>query len=284
MKRLPLFLLLLALLPGLNLNADSLDVSKLQGLGDTRYQPFESEALGHPLHLYVRLPERAAGEENRRFPTVYILDGGINYPLLSAYYHYLRLGEELPEMILVGISYGNDTFEGGNYRSSDFTASAPDREWWGKAPLFQEVLEAELIPLVESAYPADPDQRIIFGQSLGGQFVLYSALTQPGLFQGYIASNPALHRNLEFFLDWRGDDAMPEPASRLFVSLAEHDDLRFREPAAKWAEAWRARTDRPWLLEIRLLEDQTHLSAAPAAFRQGLKWVLDSDSSDHQEL
>jgi predicted alpha/beta superfamily hydrolase len=275
MKKL-LFLALLVLLPGTGLNADSPDFSKLQGLGDTRYQLFESEALGHPLYLYVRVPEQLPENPNRTFPTVYLLDGGINFPLLSAYYHYLRLGEELPEMILVGISYGSDTFEEGNFRSSDFTAAAPDREWWGKAPLFQSVLKTELIPLIESFYPADPAQRILFGQSLGGQFVLYSALTDPALFQGRIASNPALHRNLDFFLAWQGAQPMPDPTSRLFVSVAEFDDMRFREPANEWLDFWISAETRPWLLETRILEDQTHLSAAPEAFRQGLKWIVGS--------
>lgn len=281
MKRLLLIFALLLLMPGASLSADSLDVSKLQGLGDTRYQRFESEQLGHPLHLYIRVPERREDNRDRLFPTVYLLDGGINFPLLSAYYHYLRLGEEVPEMILVGIAYGSDTFEGGNYRSSDFTAAAPDREWWGKAPLFQSVLKAELIPLIESSYPADPAKRVLFGQSLGGQFVLYSALTDPVLFHGRIASNPALHRNLGFFLSWQGTQPMPETNSRLFVSVAEFDDQRFREPANEWLDVWNSAETRPWLLETRILEDQTHLSAAPVAFRQGLKWIIGSGQTDN---
>ena len=86
------------------LPADSFDPSRLQGLGDTRYQSFESETLGHTLHIYVRVPESAAQNPGRRYPTVYLLDGGIQFPLLSSYYHYLRLGEELPELLLVGIN------------------------------------------------------------------------------------------------------------------------------------------------------------------------------------
>ena len=76
---------------------------------------------------------------------VYLLDGGVTFPLLSAYYHYLLIGEELPELILVGISYGSDRFAEGNYRASDFTAPADDREWWGGAPRFQAMLEGELL-------------------------------------------------------------------------------------------------------------------------------------------
>lgn len=253
---------------------DGFDEGRLQGLGDTRYHLFESETLGHPLHLYVRRPD--SGEEGP-FPVVYLLDGGINYPLLSAYYHYLRIGEELPELVLVGISYGSDRFEGGNFRSSDFTAPAADREWWGKAPVFQAVLADELMPFVESRYPADPGRRILFGHSLGGQFVLYNALTRPRLFQGLIASNPALHRNLDFFLEWRGEEVVPPSATRLFVAVAEFDDARFRVPAeawiAKWSEPGRAR---PFELEVDYLDGHTHLSAAAASFRQGLLWLFPS--------
>ncbi len=84
-------LLLLLLTHGTVLFADSPDMSHLQGLGDTRYHSFESTALGHPLHIYVRLPELSKESEGQKFPTVYLLDGGISFPLLSAYYHYLNI-------------------------------------------------------------------------------------------------------------------------------------------------------------------------------------------------
>lgn len=248
------------------------DPGKLQGLGDTRYHHFESETLGHSLHLYVRLPE---SDSSGPFPVVYLLDGGVSFPLLSAYYHYLRLGEEAPELILVGISYGSDRFEEGNYRSSDFTAPSAEREWWGKAPVFQSVLENELMPLVENQYAADPSRRVVFGHSLGGQFVLYSALTRPGLFWGHLASNPALHRNLGFFMGWKGESEMPVNVTRLFVAEAEFDDARFREPADKWIEYWSAPgREKPFELEVCYLPGQTHLSAVTESFRQGMNWLF----------
>ena len=178
---------------------------------------------------------------------------------------------------LSDISYGSDTFETGNFRSTDYTAPSDEREWWGGASKFQKMLVQELFPLLESSYPARADRRIIFGQSLGGQFVLYNALTRPGLFWGHIASNPALHRNLDFFLSWEGEGDMPSHATRLFVSTAEFDDRRFRKPAAKWIEHWQALKSTPWRLEVRPLPGQSHLSAAPAAFRQGLRWMFSAN-------
>jgi predicted alpha/beta superfamily hydrolase len=271
-------LVLLILLQAGPLLAEQFDPNKLQGLGDTRYHPFDSETLGHALHIYVRVPESSSNNPDRQYPTVYLLDGGINYPLLSSYYHYLQLGEEVPEMIIVGISYGSDSFEGGNFRSTDFTAPSEEREWWGEAPTFQSVIGNELLPMIEERYASNPNKRIIFGQSLGGQFVLYSALSQPELFWGHIASNPALHRNLGYFLDWNGDSKMPLEATRLFVSEGEFNDARFKRPATEWIEYWSdPERSRPFVLEVQTLPGQSHLSSVTQAFRQGLLWLFSDD-------
>ena len=270
------FLFLAGLLPASG-GADAFNTRYLQGLGDVRYQRLDSNVLDRPLHLYVRVPESESPEE--RFPVVYLLDGGAFFPLLSAYYHALRWGEEVPKMVLVGISYGSDRFKGGNYRASDFTAPAADREWWGGAPQFQQALAQEVLPLIESTYPADPQRRVLFGQSLGGQFVLYSALTRPSLFFGHIASNPALHRNLDWFLEWRGDGTVPAAATRLFLAEAEFDDAEFRQPALKWIDHWSAAgLQKPFQLEVRPLAGHTHLSAVTEAFRLGVQWLFDPGS------
>ena len=196
------------------------------------------------------------------------------FPLLAAYHHYLKLGDEVPGAILVGISYGSDDFREGNFRSTDFTAAAEERDFWGGAPAFQQMLAEELLPMIESRYRSNPAQRVIFGQSLGGQFVLFNALTRPGLFYGHIASNPALHRNLPFFLEWRGEDPMPLKTSRVFVSSGQNDNPRFRIPAVGWIEHWQATTEKPWRLETRTLPGQTHFSAVPESFQQGMQWLF----------
>jgi predicted alpha/beta superfamily hydrolase len=255
--------------------AADFDTGKLHGLGEVHFHLLESATLGRPLHIYVRIPDGANDNPSRRFPAVYLLDGGTSFPLLSGWYHYLRFGEEVPEMLLVGISYGSDSFESGNFRSADFTAPAEEREWWGGAPKFQQALEQELIPLVETYFPADPGRRVLLGQSLGGQFVLYSALTRPDLFWGHIASNPALHRNLDFFLEWRGGDEMPVDATRLFVAEGEFNDTRFKLPFTEWARYWTSPgRSKPFVLEVRALPGQSHFSSITEAFRSGSRWLF----------
>ena len=247
----------------------------MQGLGEVHHHVLSSKIVERDFHLFVRLPESYSEEEAAKFPTVYLLDGGITFPLLAGYFRYLTLAEEVPAAILVGIGYGTDDWRQGNLRGTDYTAPSDEREHYGGAARFQEVLRSEVFPLLEKTYRSDPERRVIFGQSLGGQFVLHAAQTAPGLFWGHIASNPALHRNLPFFLEERKTAGDPErQKARLFVSSAELDDERFRVPARKWMEHWSERDRRPWALRTMVLEGENHFSAAPAAFRQGMLWLF----------
>ena len=253
--------------------ADDLDPRLLQSLGDVRYHELKPDSLGRSLHVFVDLPENYA-DSSQSYPTVYLLDGGDTFPLMAAQHHYLRLGNEAPALILVGISYGADTFREGNYRQTDYTAPWKERSFWGGAAVFQSVLQEELLPLIESTYRSDPTRRVLFGHSLGGQFVLFNALTKPGLFYGHIASNPAVHPNLPFFLEWHGDATTSPPLSRVFVASSEFDQPDIRKATLEWVTHWRAVSPGPWILEMRTLPGQSHYSSTPEAFRLGIEWLF----------
>ena len=252
------------------------DTEYLQSISDARYHRVDAEQIGRPFHVYVSLPAGYDERGDADYPAIYTLDGGGLFPMFAAYYRYLNFGEEIPDAIIVGISYGSDNFEGGNFRSTDFTAPSAERDYWGGAPAFQAFLSDELIPLIEGSYRADSERRVIFGQSLGGQFVLYTAQTRPGLFWGHVASNPALHRNLEFFLE-RHVPAGTVSGSRLFVGSGTNDDPVFREPALAWIDRWGDEDDLPWTLYTTDLEGESHMSAPPTSFRRGMRWLFSAD-------
>lgn len=243
----------------------------LQGLNKPHYFEHQSKTLDRPFHIFVKLPPDYSALA-QKIPTIYLLDGGNMFPMLASYHQYLRFEETAPPVILVGISYGASTFEGGNYRSTDFTAPAESRDYYGGAPVFLDMLEKEIFPKIETDFRSDPKQRIVFGQSLGGQLVLYAAIKRPGLFRGYIASNPALHRNLPFFLQ-AGMASHPSDA-RLYVSSGSLDEERFRGPALAWMSRWKSVDVKPWALRMETIDGYGHFSAAPEAFRRGLSWIL----------
>jgi len=252
----------------------AVDVQFMQGLGDTRYHHIESAAVGRGYHVYVMLPDGYDPTADDMYPTIYVLDGGALFPLFAAYYRYLNFGEEIPDSIIVGVSYGSDTFEGGNFRSTDYTAPSDERDYWGGAKKFQSFLSDELIPMIEGNYQSRAYRRVIFGQSIGGQFVLYTALTKPHLFWGHVASNPALHRNLPFYLEKHAEVTPGREQSRLFVADGTLNDAEYREPNLQWIDYWSERDDKPWQLKTVDLEGHSHMSAPPASFRQGMYWLF----------
>ena len=270
---------ILTALIGLSLLAqtEAADRDQLAGLPDIRdaeYHLVTADKIGRSFHVLVGLPNSYENSGALRYPTIYLLDGGRNFPLLLSYHKHLRLMEEVPDAILVGISYGGDTFEEGNYRSTDYTAATSEREYWGGAGNFQKFLATQLMPLIETSYRSNPDRRIVFGQSIGGQFVLYTAQTMPDLFWGHIATNPALHRNLPFFLVQHANGMMPP---KLFVGTASNESPRFKKPLDRWIEHWSGVNEKPWQLNVTTLHGHTHLSANPASYRQGMMWLFSDE-------
>ena len=246
--------------------------NNLQSLAGVQYHFLEPRQLDRKLHIYVRLPV-SHGAKERTYPTIYLLDGGITFPLMAGYYRYMELSGRVPEAILVGVSYGTDDWRKGNMRSTDFTAPSKERAHYGGADAFLAFFERELFPLIEGSYASGSKQRVVFGQSLGGQFVLHALLNRPDLFAGYIASNPALHRNLDLFLPQANANAALATV-KLYVSSGEHDDARFRTPALAWRNAWQGTANVKWYWTFETLPGQNHFSAAPEAFRRGVSWVL----------
>ncbi len=62
----------------------------------------------------------------------------------------------------------------------------------GGAPTLLEALRTEVMPLVEDEFAADPDQRVLYGHSLGGLVTLYALFEHRDLFRGYVATSPSL--------------------------------------------------------------------------------------------
>ena len=227
------------------------------------YLRIDSRELGRPFHIYVRYPENYAREPERLYPIVYLLDGDSLFPILAPSHLFLTYDEQLPEAIVVGIAYGS--FDPAiNRRDVDFTVPG--------AVTFQRFLKTELLPLAERRYRADPARRILFGQSRGGGFVLYSAFTDPDLFWGRIASNPTLEPGRELFFG-------PPPSAtrgdlRLVVTSGSRDRPRYRGAALEWFRAWEGRRDAPWAVRPISIEGGTHGADSPRAYRAGMLWLF----------
>lgn len=234
----------------------------------------ESREIQRGFDIYVRLPEGYDPAAARLYPTVYLTDGDTLFPMLAPQHLFLTYDDGLPEAILVGIAYGG--FDPAvNRRHIDFqTPGAGVAADAAGAAAFQRFLKTELIPEVERRHRSDSTRRILFGQSRGGAFVLYSAVTDPDLFWGRIVSNPSITPGIESLLE------PAAPAARrdltLIVASGTRDRADLQVEAARWLSVWQARPERPWRLVGERIEGGTHAANAPDAYRRGLHRLFDA--------
>jgi predicted alpha/beta superfamily hydrolase len=241
--------------------------------GDYFY--IRSDEIGRGYHIHVRYPEGYDPAAERTWPTVYLTDGDSLFPILAANHLFLHYDDRLPEALVIGIAYGG--FDPSvNRRNIDFQSpgAGVTAEQAG-AEAFQRFLKTDLIPLIERRYRSDPARRVLFGQSRGGAFVLYSAVTDPDLFWGRIASNPSLTPGVESLLETAAPAGQPDLG--LVVVSGTRDRADLQAEAARWLSVWEARADKPWrLLGVRQ-EGGTHAANATDAYRRGMNWLFGAD-------
>ena len=100
---------------------------------------------------------------------------------------------------------------------------------------------------------------------------MFSSMYGQAPFYGVIASNPALHRNLDLF-----KQPMKNRKNRpkVFVSIAEFDDQKYKVPSTAWVKYWNKQNTN-WDHKFTTIHGQNHLSATPDVLRNGLMWLFD---------
>lgn len=151
----------------------------------------DSNVLHQQRAIEVYLPEESTDDPAARFETLYVLDGDWNAKIVVDTVRFMRQVGFMPPVIVVSVPNHFDA-DGTNSRDHDLTpTSSPDQSRSGGAAEFLAFLKTELIPYVETHYPAN-GIRSIHGHSYGGLFLFYVLMNDPSLFGGYIALDPAM--------------------------------------------------------------------------------------------
>lgn len=171
----------------------------------------ESAELHETRRINVYLPPRYA--EGGRFDVLYMPDGGIeeDFPHVAATVDAgIRWGDLRP-MLVVGIenTQRRRDMTGPTTVHSD-SAIAPHV---GGSAAFRRFIARELMPEVRRRYRVTGETAIL-GESLAGLFIVETFLTEPDLFDRYIALSPSL---------WWNREAMVRDAPRL---LRAHRRMR----------------------------------------------------------
>lgn len=141
----------------------------------------KSSVLKEERPIYISLPS-GYDTVTSKLPVIYVLDAEYRFGIAQSILSYFNITTRIPRAILVGVA--NPTKES---RQRDYQPAS----YGGEAQNFSNFLSSELIPYIEKNYKAN-QTRYLAGHSHGGVFVVYTLLSNPNLFEGYIATDPSL--------------------------------------------------------------------------------------------
>lgn len=141
--------------------------------------------------LQVSLPGSYANS-NKTYPVVYLMDSQWDFPLVTALYGEQYYDGFIPELIIVGITWGGEHPKHDSLRARDYTPTNQSLlPQSGGADKFLSVIKDEVFPLIEKNYRVDTGDRTLIGCSFGGLFTLYTLFTHSNMFNRYVAASPA---------------------------------------------------------------------------------------------
>jgi len=80
---------------------------RLVTIPNTGVRFVSSDIVGDQFKIWVALPKNYA-DTTKRYPVVYLLDANIFFGLVTDTARLLQYGEEIPEIVIVGIGYPDD--------------------------------------------------------------------------------------------------------------------------------------------------------------------------------
>ena len=235
--------------------------------------PIESLNTGRQHELVIILPSSYQSQPTKKYPVLYYLDAYWDTPLLASTYGNLIYDNEVPEFIMVGLSYpeGKDY---GKERRLDYTFTPVD-EGSGKSDQFLAFIKTEVAPLIEKQYRGLSTDRVLSGNSLGGLFTLTAAYKAPEFFSGFIAISPAVEWDNKALIKFDQSYAKDHQSllGRVFISYGAKEYSVFREPIAQYQKTLAERKYQGLALQNYVMEDLDHTAVKGDGYVRGLKWV-----------
>jgi predicted alpha/beta superfamily hydrolase len=234
-------------------------------IGETFTMP--SATLGEQRRINVYLPPGYSAADTVRYPVLYMPDGGI--------------GEDFLHVAgLVQVSVGNGTMRPfilvgieNTERRRDMTGPTEvesDRRIaprvGGSRP-FRAFIRDELMPQIRARYLTTPETAIV-GESLAGLFVLETFLTEPTLFDTYIALDPSLWWNDHRLVDEAGELLRTRSVSGKTLFLASSGNSGLADPLRDLTIVLRQNAPRGLRWFYEPMPQETHATIYhPAALR-----------------
>lgn len=231
-----------------------------------------SEAIGELRRINVYTPPGYA-EGDGVYPVLYMPDGGVeeDFPHISTTIDGLIREGAIAPLLVVGIE--------NTVRRRDLNGPTTVPSDLEIAPLaggsgaFRTFIGAELMPEINRRYRTTGETAIV-GESAAGSFVVETLFLEPGLFDRYMAMDPALYWN-DHELVRKAEERLPGLAGKgltLWLTAASTSGIRpYVDELAVTLEA-HAPQDLTWTYDPR--SDEEHHTIFRATKDAAFRWAL----------
>lgn len=243
-------------------------------LYNTEKKVIVSTSVNDSFYVFISLPD-GYNDSEKRYPVLYVLDGDVAFGMAASIARYLQIGENIPELIIVGIGYGLLDKSAGENRRRDYRPAQT-----GGAENFLNFLEVELIPFIDANYRTVPEDRTINGYSIGGLFGLYTLFTKPEIFNRYIIGSPSLTWDNYSIFNYEENsyEKIGELRLNVFISVgSEESDEKYFDPTDKLVTKIQEHNYTGLKLEANVFDGSSHLMGPPESLTHGLLSVFGKD-------
>lgn len=226
-----------------------------------------SDIVQDSFHVLISIPDEYYSTA-KRYPVLYVLDGDVAFGMAASISRYLQIGGNIPELIIVGIGYGELDKAAGEKRRRDYRPTGT-----GGAENFLKFLEEELLPFIDNNYRTVSGEKALNGYSIGGLFGLYTLFTKPETFNRYIIGSPSLTWDNYSIFNYEENSSgkISEKKIRLFISVGdEESDEKYFNPIDKLVTQIQERNYTGLELKAKVFNGSTHLMGPPESLTHGL--------------
>jgi predicted alpha/beta superfamily hydrolase len=225
--------------------------------------------------LQILLPSGYANK-TKKYSVVYVMDSQWDLPLVKCIYGEHYYDGFIPELIVVGVTWGGVSPNPDSLRARDYTpTNIKGIPQSGGADKFLSFMKEELFPFIESNYRADPDNRSLIGCSLGGLFTIYTMFTHTNMFTGYAAASPAVDWDNEVLYKYEKDFAEKKLNRPVRLYMTVGDVERGRPFFEKMATFMTGKHYQNVSIHPKVLENTGHSGTKGETYARGLQYIFE---------
>jgi len=242
---------------------------------NTETRKIKSKIINEEYTLFINTT-RNYKQTNKTYPVVYLLDADYTFGIARDAVESMLFGQEVPEMIIVGIAYDKDFDTWFAKRIRDYTPTndtmAKLYPGGGGSEKFLQFINEELVPYVDKNFRVVPNERTLVGYSFGGLFGFYSLFKSPQTFSRYLLISPSLWWDNKLAFNWEKEYAMKSSDIQADMYLTVGGQEYFMiTPLTDMIGLVKSHSYSGLMMTYEETPDRSHFSVFAPAFTKGIR-------------